>query len=130
MAGRLFAIGDIHGCARELEVLLDGLTLGRGDTVVFVGDYIDRGPDSRAVIDLVLGVRARPDVMTICLKGNHEDMALDYLGRGGHWGEAWSMNGGGATLRSYGIDQRVGGPEAATHLPPEHLALLEELDHS
>src|SRR5215467_1778012 len=126
MAGRLFAIGDIHGCARELEVLLAGLPLARGDTVVFVGDYIDRGPDSRAVLDQVLEMRARPDVMTICLKGNHEDMCLDYLGRGGHWGDAWSMNGGGATLRSYGIDPRLAGAEAAAHLPREHVTFLDE----
>jgi len=128
--GRLFAIGDVHGCADELKRLLDALPLGADDTIVFVGDYIDRGPDSRAVLDLVLEVRARPDVMTICLKGNHEDMCLDYLGRGGHWGDAWSMNGGGATLRSYGIDQRLAGAEVAAHLPRGHLTLLDGLDHS
>ncbi len=127
MGTRLFAIGDIHGCARELETLLAALPLARGDTVAFVGDYMDRGPESRAVIDLVLDLRRRDDVQTVCLKGNHEDMCLSYLGRPGRWGEGWHGNGGIATLKSYGIDPRLSGAEAAAQLPAAHVEFLEAL---
>jgi serine/threonine protein phosphatase 1 len=127
MAERLFVIGDIHGCARELEALLGGLDVGTGDTVVCVGDYVDRGPDSRPVIDQLLALGARTDVRTVFLKGNHEDMCLAWLGRPGRWGEAWFANGGVTTLRSYGLDRRVSPRDAAVLLPPEHLAFLDAL---
>jgi serine/threonine protein phosphatase 1 len=124
---RVFVIGDIHGCARELETLLAGLPLGTGDTVACVGDYIDRGPESGRVLDLLLALRRRDDLRTVFLRGNHEDMCLAYIGRGGHWGEAWHLNGGIATLRSYGIDARLSGREVAARLPPAHVAFLESL---
>jgi serine/threonine protein phosphatase 1 len=127
MSGRLFVIGDIHGCARELEALLGGLGLAAGDTGVFVGDYHDRGPESRAVIDQLLALGTRGDVRSVFLKGNHEDMCLAWLGRSGRWGDAWFGNGGVATLRSYGLDQRVSARDAAILLPPEHVTFLEAL---
>ena len=104
MTDRLFAIGDIHGCARELEVLLAGLPLAVGDTVACVGDYIDRGPASRQVIDLLLALRQRAGIRTVFLKGNHEDMCLSYVEQQGLWGEGWHLNGGVATLVWYGSD--------------------------
>ena len=66
MNGRLIAIGDIHGCAAEFAELLDKLRIQRGDRVVLVGDLVNRGPDSRRVLDL-----AR-DIGAISLLGNHE----------------------------------------------------------
>jgi serine/threonine protein phosphatase 1 len=125
MTGRLLAIGDIHGCALELEVLLHALAPAAGDTVVFVGDYIDRGNASRAVIDRLLELARTTAATTVFLRGNHEDMALGYVGRGGHWGEAWRLNGGAATLDSYGIDSRAPGAEVAARIPAEHLAFME-----
>jgi diadenosine tetraphosphatase ApaH/serine/threonine PP2A family protein phosphatase len=127
MATRFFTIGDIHGCARELDRLLAALPLAAGDTVAFVGDYVDRGFESQAVIDLLLEFERRPGLTTVFLKGNHEDMCLAYLGREGSWGEAWCLNGGAATLRSYGIDARLRGEDVAARLPPSHLAFLERL---
>jgi serine/threonine protein phosphatase 1 len=127
MADRLFAIGDVHGNARELEALLTGLRPGRGDTVAFVGDYVDRGPDSAQVIDLLLDLQ-RSEAATIFLKGNHEDMALAYLGSPGHWGEAWLLNGGGATLRSYGLPPDAQPSEARAVIPAAHIAFLEALE--
>jgi serine/threonine protein phosphatase 1 len=124
---RTFAIGDIHGCAHELETLLGALPLAPGDTVVCVGDYVDRGPDARAVVDLLIALRDRGDVATVFVRGNHEDMALAYLGRGGRYGEAWAMNGGGATLRSYGVEPDAPGDAAAAAFPPAHLAFLDGL---
>lgn len=127
MSGRLYAVGDIHGCAAELDVLLRALPVDPDDTIAFVGDYIDRGHESRAVIDRLIALRDSGAVRTVFLRGNHEDMCLSYLGRGGHWGESWHLNGGVATLRSYGADGRASGPEALRAFPKEHLEFLESL---
>jgi serine/threonine protein phosphatase 1 len=127
---RLFAIGDIHGCPGELGALLDGMGLEPGDTVCFVGDYIDRGKDSRGVIDLLLAFRERDDVRSVFLKGNHEDMCLSFLGRTGRWGESWLVNGGAEAVRSYGIDARSAPAALEAAMPPEHLAFLEGLERS
>ena len=83
MSGRLFTVGDIHGCAAELEALLRGLPVEAGDTIAFVGDYVDRGPNSKEVVDQLIALRQRADIKTVFLKGNHEDMCLSYLGRAG-----------------------------------------------
>ena len=128
--GRLFAIGDIHGCADELVRLLDAVPGRADDTIVFVGDYIDRGHDSRGVIDYLLRWRTRTPARTVFLKGNHEDMALDYLGREGQWGEAWLRNGGVATLRSYGIDPHTSRADVAAHMPPTHVEFMSALETS
>src|SRR6266446_10339657 len=79
-SGRLFAIGDIHGCVDELTAMLTAVAPARGDTVVFVGDYIDRGPAAREVINFLLELR-RGHADYVFLKGNHEDMMLSFLGR-------------------------------------------------
>jgi len=127
MSGRLFAVGDVHGCAAELETLLAALPLATGDTVVFVGDYVDRGPDSARVIELALDMARRTDVRTVCLRGNHEDMCLAYLGGPGHWADAWLDNGGRATLRSWGLDPATPAAEVAAAIPPAHRAFLDGL---
>jgi serine/threonine protein phosphatase 1 len=127
---RLFAIGDIHGCPDELDALLDGLQLQAGDTVCFVGDYIDRGRDSKGVIDLLLDARRREDVRWVFLKGNHEDMCLSYLGRPGNWGESWMGNGGVAAVRSYGVDARSAPAALEAAMPESHLAFLDGLERS
>lgn len=129
-AGRLFAIGDIHGCPAELRALLDGLPLAAGDTVCFVGDYIDRGKDSKGVIDLLLEVRRRADIDWVFLKGNHEDMCLGFLGRRGKWGESWMGNGGAAAVRSYGVDAGSEPAVVEGAMPEEHLAFLEGLERA
>ncbi|MEL0020835.1 MAG: metallophosphoesterase family protein [Rickettsiales bacterium] len=105
---RVYAVGDIHGCARLLEKLhalirADAAAAPAGrKIIVYLGDYIDRGPESREVVDLVL---AGPGdgFERVCLKGNHEDMLLRFL-EGGEDSWTWRMNGGAATLRSYGVD--------------------------
>ncbi len=58
MTARLFIVGDIHACPQELETLLSALSLRPADRLVFLGDYIDRGPGAREVIDLLLGLQA------------------------------------------------------------------------
>jgi serine/threonine protein phosphatase 1 len=124
MLRRTFVVGDIHGCVDELEVLLSGIGLGAEDRLVFVGDYIDRGPDSRGVVDRLLALAAEPGRECTFLRGNHEDMLLAYLDRGGHYGEAFMANGGDATAESYGLHDPTPLSLLAA-LPEEHLRFFE-----
>jgi serine/threonine protein phosphatase 1 len=124
MPGRLFVVGDIHGCCRELDVLLRSLDLPAGETVVFLGDYVDRGPQVRGVIERLIALAADRTVTTVFLRGNHEDMLLGYLGRGGHYGEAFLANGGDVTLRSYGVRGTPSASRFEAALPPSHLDFL------
>lgn len=128
---RVYAFGDIHGCHRELELMLDTLTAKHGanseDLFVFIGDYIDRGPNSKGVIDTLLQwSRAHPK--TVFVRGNHEDMLLDFLGMGGNGGEVYLGNGGSEFFKSYGIDPHGPLTEVAKSLPTEHLRFLTSLE--
>lgn len=78
---RYFAIGDIHGEDELLHALLAQIEpiLQSGDTVVFMGDYVDRGPSVRKAIDEILSFKKRSVAKTVCLKGNHEEQMLDFL---------------------------------------------------
>jgi calcineurin-like phosphoesterase family protein len=116
----VFAIGDIHGCPDELEVLLSALAPTSGDTVVFLGDYVDRGPASRLVVDRLLRL---PDqgFASVFLRGNHEDMLLAYLGVSGRHGDVYLENGGGATLASYGIPPGTPRPAVRRLFPDAHI---------
>ncbi|HWP23348.1 MAG TPA: metallophosphoesterase family protein [Candidatus Binatia bacterium] len=124
-----YVVGDIHGCSEELRRLLESLRLSSGDTLVFLGDYIDRGPDSSGVVSSLLELEKNyPDVSLIFLKGNHEDMLLSFLGLGGDHGDMFLMNGGGATLESYGLKHdRTAGQDALSAIPPEHLGFYRRL---
>ncbi len=123
--GRLFAIGDIHGCPDELAAMLRAIKPEANDTVVFVGDYVDRGPSSREVIQQVLELsKSGPEV--IALKGNHEDMMLSFLGLDGHYGESFLFNGGAITLDSYGVRESEV-ERAIERIPEEHLNFLRGL---
>ena len=121
----LYAIGDVHGCARTLDALLARLALTPEDHVVFVGDYVDRGPDSRGVLDrlLVLDDGAWTGAGPICtfLRGNHDQMMVDYVA-GRSDGDLWFANGGGATLASY-PDGKV--PEAHAQFLTQTALLYE-----
>lgn len=94
---KYLAIGDVHGCSRSLEALLDKLTKYDDRKYVFIGDYIDRGPDSKGVVDLLLDFRQQQDC--VFLRGNHEQMLLDAIEYGDL--NMWLMNGGRSTLESY-----------------------------
>ena len=113
----LYAIGDIHGERDKLAKLLEQLPLGPEDRLVFIGDYVDRGPDPKGVVDLLLDVRQSYE--TIFLIGNHEAMLLSFLGWEGpmYFGaEAFLHNGGETTLQSYGYFDS----EQTFELPKEH----------
>jgi serine/threonine protein phosphatase 1 len=77
MAGRTIAIGDIHGCSAALAAVLDAIRPGPEDTLVPLGDYINRGPDSPVVLDLLLSLSER--CRLVPLLGNHEEMLLSAL---------------------------------------------------
>lgn len=96
--GRLLAVGDIHGCLDQLKTLMARVVPTPGDQVIFLGDYVDRGPFSAGVIDHLIEF-SRIFPATLFLRGNHEQMFTDYLE--GHDPTAFFMNGGLKTLHSY-----------------------------
>lgn len=99
---RLIAIGDIHGCSKTLHALLwKKLSIKKNDTLVFIGDYIDRGPDSKGVVNQIISLR-NDGFTAFALRGNHEQLMLDSR-NGPLQRQAWMVNGGGTTLKSYGI---------------------------
>ncbi len=125
ITGRLFAIGDIHGCPDELRAILKAIAPAAGDTIVFVGDYVDRGPSARDVVETALDLEKGP-AECVFLKGNHEDMMMSFLGKPGNYGESFLFNGGIATLDSYGL--REGDLEnAAERLPDTHMDFMGRL---
>lgn len=113
----LIAIGDIHGCPKTLDALLEKINPGKEDHLVFVGDYIDRGPNSKGVLDRLL--RLREDVQCTFLRGNHEAMMIEYLDTGAF--SLWRMNGGVSTLQSY-----LGPDETEIDLPEVHVNFVRE----
>ena len=99
----LYAIGDIHGMRDELVRLLSRMPLQKGDRLLFIGDYVDRGPNPKGVVDELIELQKSYDC--IFLMGNHEAMFLSFLGWEGssYFGsEAFLHNGGETTLASYG----------------------------
>lgn len=102
MSARTFAIGDIHGESGHLFKLLGQLPeLTYRDTIVFLGDYLDRGPHSKQVIDFVMSLPSRTPARVVCLRGNHEDAWLRVCHQG--WDEFVLPPGNGclAALRSF-----------------------------
>ncbi len=110
---RIYAVGDCHGCLEALRALREAIAVdsARGDAegprarrrvVVYLGDYVDRGPDSRGVVELLIG-EPLAGFESVHLLGNHEAFLRGFLD-GEDVAAVWMMNGGGATLRSYGLD--------------------------
>lgn len=96
--GRLLAVGDIHGQLAKLRELMERVRPLPGERIVFLGDYIDRGPEAKGVIDFLLDF-SRGHPRAIFLRGNHEAMFLDFLD--GRAQELYLYNGGLRTLESY-----------------------------
>lgn len=114
MPQRTIAIGDVHGCSRALQKLILLVSPTPSDTIVLLGDCIDRGPNSRGVLQLLLELSDTCRVVAIT--GNHEEMLLAAVDRPGT-ASLWLECGGRQTLQSYGVD-------AAKDLPREHLLYM------
>jgi serine/threonine protein phosphatase 1 len=121
MAGRTIAIGDVHGCSPALRTLLDTIGPDADDVVVTLGDYIDRGPDSKGVLDLLLDLAGY--CRLVALLGNHEEMLLAALSDRKVL-EGWLACGGVEAVLSYGW--APGGPRRGLDalIPQEHWRFL------
>ena len=141
---RAYVIGDIHGRQDLLSVLLDRIASDReqhketDSFLVFLGDYVDRGPASSDVIDMLLDLKQQ-EKNVITLKGNHEAAMMSFL-QEPMKGKRWLHYGGDATLRSYGIDLaladlteekiREAGKKLKKNLPDSHLQFITSLETS
>lgn len=107
---RTLAIGDVHGCLTALDTLLGFVRPGPADQLVFLGDYVDRGPDSKGVLDRVIGLKLAGQ--TVCVRGNHEVM-MAAAANGRDDFRFWRACGGMEALESYAL--------------PNGIALLEDI---
>lgn len=122
--GKIFAVGDIHGCFCRLRDLIDLIDPDpAADTLVFIGDYIDRGPNPKAVVDFVLEIKERLP-RTVCLLGNHEQMFLNYY-CDQRDEQLFMYNGGRSTVASYSPAGAWIGEKPA--IPEEHLQFFVSL---
>jgi serine/threonine protein phosphatase 1 len=123
MPGRTIAIGDVHGCSMALAALIDAIDPQPEDTLVALGDYIDRGPDSRGVLDQLIALRQR--CRLIPLLGNHEEMLLGALGNRSVL-QCWLGCGGVEMLASYDFSIRTAPPwrRWEESIPREHWTFL------
>jgi serine/threonine protein phosphatase 1 len=118
---REFAIGDIHGCAKTFQkMLFEELRIEKDDVVYLLGDYVDRGPDSKSVLEMIVylldrGYDIRP------LMGNHEYMMIEACLNDFKF-ETWKMNGAKETLSSFGVEKPL-------HINKEILSFLTDLSH-
>jgi serine/threonine protein phosphatase 1 len=119
---KIFAIGDIHGCYDRLKALMEKIPIDCSrDALVFIGDYIDRGPHSVEVVDYLIQLKNRfPEV--IFLKGNHEDMLDKFIN--GADRSTYLLNGGQQTLDSY-LTKPV--QSESFPIPPDHMEFFKSL---
>ena len=123
---KTYAIADLHGRHDLLTAAIEDIERHSpdGGTVVFTGDYVDRGPDSRQVIETLMAGPQVPGWKWICLQGNHEEIMVAGCLGVVHW---WLPNGGGATLVSYGAKDGGDARDALKFVPQEHLHWIRDL---
>ncbi len=118
---RTLAIGDIHGCLTALKTLLEFVAPTADDRIIALGDYVDRGPDSRGVLDFLIALHAGGQL--VALRGNHDEMMADARIRPvGDW-TLWLACGGRETLQSYGVSDPV--LSDLKEVPESHWTFLE-----
>ena len=144
----IFAIGDVHGCDQLLKQLLVKITelnssIGINSELVFLGDYIDRGPNSKGVIETIIEFNSKKTEYgfqkVITLMGNHEYALLEFLNNP-DVGEYWCRYGGDAALASYGVKAPLMSKDVASwencnqefirNLPQSHLEFYKKLSFS
>jgi serine/threonine protein phosphatase 1 len=119
---KIFAIGDIHGCFEKLRFLMDKIPINfNSDILVFLGDYIDRGPDSYEVVEYLIDLKKHIEKI-IFLKGNHEEMLQEYIS--GIDRLRYLLNGGQQTLESY---RKQNCKADNLLIPTEHLDFFDSL---
>lgn len=114
---RVFAIGDIHGCSKTFKkLLLEKIQIRKSDKIYCIGDYVDRGRDTKGVIDFIFELRKK-GYHIHTLRGNHEQMMLDAPVSKIKM-QHWLKNGGSATLKSFHI-------KSLNEIAPEYLSFLK-----
>lgn len=111
-----YAISDIHGCAKTFKALLEKINFTQQDKLFLLGDYIDRGPDSRGVIDHIWKLQSE-GYQVHCLRGNHEQMLLDEIAKINEW-----YKGEPATLVSFEVNQNE-------DIPEKYIDWMKRLDY-
>jgi serine/threonine protein phosphatase 1 len=115
---KTYAIGDIHGCYYTLLALIEKMSPSLADRIIFMGDYVDRGPNSKKVLDYLIKLKQEKWNVFI-LKGNHEEMFLhSVLGKNELL--AWIFNGGKYTLDSFGVS-------AANKIDKQYFEFIENM---
>jgi serine/threonine protein phosphatase 1 len=137
-------VGDVHGRLDALQPLIRAIADDLEATppvqsamLVFLGDYVDRGPESRGVVDMILRMKGQQGLEVRTLKGNHEEALLQFMQQP-TFGAAWLEHGGGATLASYGVQPPASrtDPDAwaevsaafSAALPVDHLTFYRALE--
>ncbi len=130
---RVYAIGDIHGCAEQLghlhQMITEDLARRPIETpvLIHVGDYVDRGPDTAGVLSLLCNGSPIPGVQMVNLLGNHEHTMLEALGGERAAATDWLFAGGRPSLESYGVNPDSPRNSWAASVPETHFAFLRGL---
>jgi serine/threonine protein phosphatase 1 len=127
MPERLIAIGDIHGCLAAFTAILEQIAPQSDDTLVTLGDYVDRGPDSRGVLELLIQLRAK--CRLVPLLGNHDEIFMDVCEDEDDLLNDWLCFGGDATLASYKTSQPSKIPAAHLEFVGSCILLYETQRH-
>jgi serine/threonine protein phosphatase 1 len=121
ISGRTFAISDIHGCARTFQKLVqEVIHLQKSDNLYLIGDFIDRGNDSKGVVDFILHLQEEGHHLFL-LRGNHEQLMMDSVNDKETF-TLWIKNGGDQTLKSFGI-------KSYNDLPLKYQSFFEKTEH-
>jgi len=138
---RVYAIGDIHGCIHELKSLLvkiddfENLFPSEKSKLIFLGDYVDRGPANREVIEYQISL-SKSGKNCVFLKGNHDQRFEDFCKSPNKFGDEFMRWGGGPTLRDYGVIPHAGesyckiAERLHKKMPAEHMEFLQNLEYS
>lgn len=121
ISGKTFAISDIHGCASTFQKLVkEVIQLQQSDNLYLIGDFIDRGNDSKGVVDFILQLQEEGHHLFL-LRGNHEQLMMDSVNDTETF-NLWIQNGGDTTLRSFGV-------KSYNDLPPRYQSFFEKTEH-
>jgi serine/threonine protein phosphatase 1 len=118
---REFAISDIHGCNKTFEALLDQIAFSKADILYLLGDYVDRGPDSKGVIDRIWALQGA-GYRIACLKGNHEELVLRAASGNFTYLEKWLKTDGKDTIDSFGV-------QSCAEIPQRYLDWMDALPY-